>query len=122
MEARNVTAVLQGMNKVASAVQLRFGVGRSGALSDEVKQRLLRLAGSRVTSDGEIVIEAKRYRDQEKNRVDARERLVALIRRALEKPKPRKCTKPSRASIQKRLDEKKQRGEKKTLRRKDWLN
>lgn len=110
----------QNVNKVASAVQLRFDVGSTSALSGEVKQRLLRLAGSRATSEGAIVIEAKRYRDQEKNRMDARERLAALIRRALERPKPRKRTKPSRASIQKRLDEKKQRGEKKSLRRKDW--
>jgi len=112
----------QNVNKVASAVQLRYNTGISNALSGEVKQRLLRLAGSRATSEGVIVIEAKRYRDQEKNRADARERLAALIRRALERPKPRKRTKPSRASIQKRLDEKKQRGEKKSLRRKEWLN
>jgi ribosome-associated protein len=112
----------QNVNKVASAVQLRYDAGRSDALSDEVKQRLTRLAGSRATSEGVIVIEAKRYRDQEKNRVDARERLAALIRRALEMPKPRKRTKPSRASIQKRLDEKKLRGEKKSLRRKNWPN
>ncbi len=110
----------QNVNKVASAVQLRFDAQRSDALSEEVKQRLLRLAGSRATSEGVIVIKAKRYRDQEKNRIDAHERLAALIRRALEKPKPCKRTKPSRASIQKRLDEKKQRGEKKTLRRKNW--
>lgn len=112
----------QNVNKVASAVQLRFDVEGSDELSEEVKQRLMRLAGSRVTSDGVIVIEAKRYRDQEKNRADARERLAALIRRAQEKPKPRKRTKPSRASIQRRLDEKKQRGERKQTRRKDWLN
>ena len=112
----------QNVNKVASAVQLRFNAENSDALSDEVRQRLKRLAGRRATSEGMIVIEAKRYRDQEKNRVDARERLAALIHRALEKPKPRKRTKPSRASIQKRLDEKKQRGERKKTRRNDWLN
>lgn len=112
----------QNVNKVASAVQLRFNAQGSDALSEEVKQRLKRLAGSRATGDGMIVIEARRYRDQEKNRADARERLAALIRRALERPKPRKRTKPSRASIQKRLDEKKQRGEKKSLRRKNWPN
>ena len=112
----------QNVNKVASAVQLRYDAGNSNALNGEVKQRLLRLAGSRATGEGVIVIEAKRYRDQEKNRADARERLAALIRRALEKPKPRKRTHPSRASVQKRLDDKKQRGEKKNLRRKDWSN
>jgi len=112
----------QNVNKVASAVQLRFDAGRSDALSEEVKQRLMRLAGSRVTGDGVIVIEAKRYRDQEKNRADARDRMAALIRRALERPKPRKRTKPSWASIQRRLDEKKQRGERKKTRRGDWLN
>lgn len=112
----------QNVNKVASAVQLRFDAQSSDALSDEVIQRLTRLAGSRATGEGVIVIEAKRYRDQEKNRVDARERLAALIRRALEKPKLRKRTKPSRASIQKRLDEKKQRGERKKTRQTDWLN
>ena len=112
----------QNVNKVASAVQMRFDVGRSDALSEEVKQRLMRLAGSRVTGEGVIVIEAKRYRDQEKNRADARDRMAALIRRALERPKPRKRTKPSWASIQRRLDEKKQRGERKKTRRGDWLN
>jgi ribosome-associated protein len=110
----------QNVNKVASAVQLRFDAQSSDALSDEVKQRLKRLAGSRATGEGVIVIEAKRYRDQEKNRVDARERLAVLIRRALEKPKPRRHTQPSRASIQKRLDEKKLRGERKKTRRTDW--
>jgi ribosome-associated protein len=112
----------QNVNKVASAVQLRFDAQCSDALSEEVKQRLKRLAGSRATGEGVIVIEAKRYRDQEKNRVDARERLAALIRRALEKPKPRKRTQPSKASIQRRLDEKKLRGERKITRRRDWLD
>jgi ribosome-associated protein len=112
----------QNVNKVASAVQLRYDAEHSDVLSGEVKQRLLRLAGSRATSEGMIVIIAKRYRDQEKNRADARERLAVLIRRAMERPKPRKRTHPSRASVQKRLEEKKQRGEKKILRRKDWLN
>ncbi len=73
----------QNVNKVASAVQLRFDVNHSSALPEEVKKRLKRLAGRRVTSEGEIIIEARRYRDQEKNRADARERLVALINRAL---------------------------------------
>jgi ribosome-associated protein len=110
----------QNVNKVASAVQLRFDAQCSDALSEEVKQRLKRLAGSRATSEGVIVIEAKRYRDQEKNRADARERLAVLIRRALEKPKQRKRTQPSKASIQRRLDEKKLRGERKKIRRAEW--
>jgi len=112
----------QNVNKVASAVQLRFGVENSSALPEEVKQRLKRLAGRRMTSEGEIIIEAKRYRDQEKNRVDARERLTVLIRRALEQPKPRKRTHPSKSAIQERLDQKRKHSERKKMRRKDWLN
>lgn len=110
----------QNINKVASAVQLRFGVENSTALSEEVKQRLKRLAGRRMTSEGVIVIEAKRYRDQEKNRADARERLAALIRRALEQPKPRKRTRPSRSAVQERLDQKRKNSERKKMRRKEW--
>ena len=110
----------QNVNKVASAVQLRFDVNHSSALPEDVKQRLKRLAGRRMTSEGEIIIEARRYRDQEKNRADARERLVALINRALEQPKPRKRTRPSRSSIQERLDQKRKHSERKKMRRKDW--
>jgi ribosome-associated protein len=73
-----------------------------------------------MTSEGEIIIEARRYRDQEKNRADARERLVALINRALEQPKPRKRTRPSRSSVQERLDQKRKHSERKKMRRKDW--
>jgi len=110
----------QNVNKVASAVQLRFDVENSSVVPEEVKQRLKRLAGRRVTSEGEIIIEARRYRDQEKNRADARERLVALINRALEQPKPRKRTRPSRSSVQERLDQKRKHSERKKMRRKDW--
>ena len=110
----------QNVNKVASAVQLRFDVNHSSALPEDVKQRLKRLAGRRMTSEGEIIIEARRYRDQEKNRADAHERLVALINRALEQPKPRKRTRPSRSSIQERLDQKRKHSERKKMRRKDW--
>lgn len=110
----------QNVNKVASAVQLRFDVNHSSALPEDVKQRLKRLAGRRMTSEREIIIEARRYRDQEKNRADARERLVALINRALEQPKPRKRTRPSRSSIQERLDQKRKHSERKKMRRKDW--
>ncbi|HUV15064.1 MAG TPA: alternative ribosome rescue aminoacyl-tRNA hydrolase ArfB [Pelolinea sp.] len=101
----------QNVNKVSTAVQLRFYALKSGVLSDEMMRRLKRLAGSRLTSEGVIVIEAKRYRDQEKNRADARERLAALIRRALEKPKPRKRTRPPMSAVRRRLDVKKKRGE-----------
>lgn len=110
----------QNVNKVASAVQLRFDVNHSSALPEDVKQRLKRMAGRRMTSEGEIIIEARRHRDQEKNRADARERLVALINRALEQPKPRKRTRPSRSSIQERLDQKRKHSERKKMRRKDW--
>lgn len=110
----------QNVNKVASAVQLRFDVNHSSALPEEVKQRLKRLAGRRMTSEGEVIIEARRHRDQEKNRADARERLAALINRALEQPRPRKRTRPSRSSVQERLDQKRKHSERKKLRRKDW--
>ena len=100
----------QNVNKVATAVQLRFDAGKSPALDEEVKMRLKRLAGRRMTAEGVIVIEARRYREQEKNRADARERLAVLIRRAIEKPRPRRQTRPTRASIQRRVEGKKKRG------------
>lgn len=107
----------QNVNKVATAVQLRFKVTECPVLTGEVRQRLLRLAGKRATSEGEIIIEARRYRTREANRLDARARLVGLVARALEPPpKPRKRTKPSRASKEKRLESKKRQGEKKRLR------
>jgi ribosome-associated protein len=106
----------QNVNKVATAVQLRFDAGKSTALDEEVKTRLKRLAGRRMTADGVIVIEARRYREQEKNRTDARERLVGLIRHATEKPKPRRQTRPTRASAQRRVEGKKKRGNVKLMR------
>lgn len=84
----------QNVNKVATAVQLRFDVGNSPSLPGDVRVRLIRMAGRRVTRDGILIIEAQRFRTQERNREDAVERLVALIRRAAEKPKPRKKTRP----------------------------
>jgi ribosome-associated protein len=108
----------QNVNKVATAVQLRFDVPNSKSLPEEVKARLLKLAGKRATQDGVLVIEAKRFRTQEQNREDALARLIALVRKALEAPKARKRTKPSAASIKKRLDRKKQRGEIKQRRQK----
>ncbi|MCJ7520584.1 MAG: aminoacyl-tRNA hydrolase [Anaerolineaceae bacterium] len=108
----------QNVNKVATAVQLRFDAGKSSVLDEEVKVSLKRLAGRRMTDDGVIVIEAKRYREQEKNRADARERLVALIRRATEKPRARRQTRPTRASVQRRVEGKKKRGNVKQMRNK----
>src|SRR5580698_4704436 len=93
----------QNVNKVASAVQLRFDIKGSPSLPEPVKTRLMRLAGQRVTQDGVIVITAQRFRSQERNREDARERLVALIRRAAEPPKARRKTRPGAAQREKRL-------------------
>ncbi|MFH0976460.1 MAG: alternative ribosome rescue aminoacyl-tRNA hydrolase ArfB [Spirochaetota bacterium] len=94
----------QNVNKVATAVQLRFNAAGSPSLPVEVRERLVRLAGRRLTSDGELIITAKRFRTQEKNRQDALERLIAMIRKACEKPVSRKKTKPTEASHRKRLD------------------
>lgn len=106
----------QNVNKVATAVQLRFRVNECPALTEEAKRRLLRLAGRRATGEGELIVTARRYRTREANRLDARARLAALVARALEKPRPRRKTKPTRASKEKRLLEKKKQGEKKKLR------
>jgi ribosome-associated protein len=111
----------QNVNKVATAVQLRFDAGKSPALSDEVRTRLKRLAGRRMTAEGVIIIEARRYREQEKNRTDGRERLAVLIRRALEKPKARRKTRPTRSSVQRRVEGKKKRGNVKALRSKPGI-
>jgi len=107
----------QNINKVATAVQLRFDVRRSPSLPDDVRLRLERLAGKRLSADGVLTIEAHRYRTQEHNRQDAIARLIAMIRKATEKPKTRRKTRPSEASIQKRLESKRRRGEVKRLRR-----
>lgn len=106
----------QNVNKVSSAVQLRFDLEGTRALPAEVKERLRRLAGKRLTESGEIVITARAYREQERNRKDARKRLSALIVRALEKPKARKPTRRTRSSQEKRLKEKKAKSETKRLR------
>jgi ribosome-associated protein len=111
----------QNVNKVATAVQLRFDVRRSPSLPDGVRERLEKLAGSRLTQEGVLMIEAKRYRTQEQNRLDAIKRLVTLIQKAVEEPKPRQKTRPSRAAKQARVEEKKKRGEvKKTRRQSPW--
>jgi ribosome-associated protein len=96
----------QNVNKVASAVQLRFDVAGSPSLPDEVKQRLLRLAGKRASKDGVLVLTARGERSQERNREDALARLIALIRSAAETPKPRRATRPTRASVRRRLEAK----------------
>jgi ribosome-associated protein len=106
----------QNVNKVASAVQLRFDVRRSPSLPEGVRARLERLAGRRLTQEGVLVITAQRHRTQEANRRDALERLIELIRRAAEPPVPRKPTKPSRASRRRRVDAKTRRGALKRLR------
>jgi ribosome-associated protein len=107
----------QNVNKVASSVQLRFDVRNSPSLDPDVKERLIKLAGSRITEAGILIIEAKRYRTQDQNRLDATQRLIALIQKALEKPKPRKKTRPSAAAMAKRLEAKKRRGDAKLARR-----
>ena len=96
----------QNVNKVETAVQLRFDVRRSPSLPEDVRQRLERLAGRRLTGDGILVIMARRFRSQERNREDAVDRLVALIRAAAEPPTPRRPTRPTPASRRLRLEQK----------------
>jgi ribosome-associated protein len=107
----------QNVNKVSSAVQLRFNVRDSTSLPDEVKHRLARLAGRRMTGEGILILEAKAQRTQEQNRQEAVDRLVELVRRAAEKPKLRKRTRPTSESRRRRLEAKRRRGELKRLRR-----
>ncbi len=106
----------QNVNKVATAVQLRFDVRHSPSLPDAVRQRLIRLAGRRINQAGELVIEARQFRTQEQNREAARQRLIELVRQAAVKPKVRRKTKPTRASKQRRLEGKRRRSEIKRLR------
>jgi ribosome-associated protein len=106
----------QNVNKVASAVQLRFDVRRSPSLPNDVAVRLMRLAGKRLTKDGVIVIVAQRHRTQERNRADARERLAELIREAAVPPVPRRATKVPRAEKKRRVEGKKHRSRIKSLR------
>lgn len=107
----------QHVNKAATAVQLRFDVHNSPSLPADVRQRLIRLAGSRMTEEGTLIITAQRFRSQERNRQDAVDRMVELIRKAAEKPRLRRKTKPSLAARQRRLDAKRRRGKTKRLRR-----
>jgi ribosome-associated protein len=106
----------QNVNKVASAVQLRFDVRRSRSLPDDVAVRLMKLAGSRLTQDGVVVITAQRFRSQDQNRQDALARLVDLVRQAAVRPTPRRKTKPTLASKRRRLEGKSRRSGIKSLR------
>jgi ribosome-associated protein len=106
----------QNVNKVATAVRLRFAAGTSAALAPEVRERLLRLAGKRATAEGDVVITAQRFRTQERNRQDALDRLAHLLERAAAPPRPRFKTRPTRAAKEKRLREKKVRASTKASR------
>ena len=106
----------QNVNKVSTAVELRFDVAAS-SLPDEIKQRLVGLAGSRLTSDGVLLIDSREHRTQAQNRDAARARLVALLQHAAKRPKRRRPTKPGKAAREKRLTSKKRRGETKALRK-----
>ena len=107
----------QNVNKVATAVQLRFDVARSPNLPEPVRERLMRLAGRRLTGDGVLVIDARRHRTREQNRRDALERLINLVRKASVAPTPRKATRPTLASKRRRLEGKQRRGALKRRRR-----
>lgn len=110
----------QNVNKVATAVQLRFDITNSPSLASDVKGRLIQLAGKRVNSDGVLLIEARRFRTQEANREDAVQKFIELLRRSLVPPKPRRKTRPSAASREKRLQGKKRKGEVKRTRSKSY--
>ena len=112
----------QNVNKVATAVQLRFDVANTPTLPDEVRERLARLAGKRMTEDGVLIITARRFRTQDKNRKDAVERLVNLIRKAAEIPKPRIKTKIPAGVNERRLQEKRRRSETKRSRQSQLLS
>jgi ribosome-associated protein len=101
----------QNVNKVASAVELRFDAATSAVLDDEVRERLKRIAGSRMTADGVVVIDARRFRTQAQNREDARERLAELLRSALTRPKRRRKTRPTTASRERRIETKRRRSD-----------
>jgi ribosome-associated protein len=113
----------QNVNKVSTAVQLRFDVASSPSLPEPVKERLVRLAGSRMTADGVLILEGREYRSQEQNKEAVIERLLNLLRKAAEKPRIRKPTRPSAASKARRLEQKRRRAEIKRWRRsgdKNW--
>jgi ribosome-associated protein len=108
----------QNVNKVATAVQLRFDVRNSGSLPDDIRDRLISIAGRRITKDGILIIKAARHRTQEQNRKDAVERLSDLVKKAAAPPpKPRKATRPSRAAKERRIESKHRKSKIKTMRR-----
>jgi ribosome-associated protein len=107
----------QNVNKLSTAVQLRFNVRASPSLPNDVAIRLMRLGGKRITKDGVLVLVAQNHRTQERNRADALDRLIALIQEAAVRPTPRRATKPTRASKEKRLEGKKLRSGIKGMRR-----
>ena len=106
----------QNVNKVATAVQIRFDIKNSLSLPEAVKKRLIRLGGSRITDDGVLNITAQRFRTQERNRIDGLERLTVLIRKEVTPPKPRRKTRPPKKSIENRIQNKKYRSRIKKLR------
>lgn len=111
----------QNVNKLSTAVELRFDAAHSPSLPDAVRERLLQRRDRRITSDGVVVISAQRFRTQERNREDARQRLTELLQRALEVPKPRVATKPTRGSKERRLAGKRGRSEiKRTRTGRNW--
>lgn len=112
----------QNVNKVSSAVQLRFDLATSPSLPEEVRQRLAQIAANRINKDGVLILEASRFRTQEQNRQEVIDRLVELVRRAAHKARPRKKTRPSAASNERRLEKKRRRSEKKKLRRREPYN
>ena len=110
----------QNVNKVATAVQLRFDVKNSPSLSDEVRTRLIRIAGDKITKDGILIIQAKRFRKQERNRQDAMDRLIKLVQTASEPPKTHIKPKPTRSSKERILAAKRHRSKLKKMRR--WVS
>jgi ribosome-associated protein len=106
----------QNVNKVATAVELRFDVARSSAIGDDVKARLQVIAGSRMSAEGVLTIDARRYRTQPQNRADARERLADLVRQALVKPRSRRKTRPTKNSVERRIQSKQKRSQTKRAR------
>jgi ribosome-associated protein len=112
----------QNVNKVSTAVQLRFDVHNSESLSEKIKSKLVSIAGRRITKDGILIIEAKRYRTQAKNKQDAIERLITLIRKSSEITKSRRKTKPTKASLEKRIASKKKKAQLKKQREKVTKN
>ena len=106
----------QNVNKVATAVQLRFDIANSASIPEEIKARLIRLSGRRITADGVLILTARRFRTREKNREDAFDRLARLIRKACEKPKNRRKTRPTASSREERLQKKSIKSRKKKMR------